>query len=134
MLGEIEISMSRGVDFGFETTLSGRSHLGVIRRLKEHGYGVHVFYLWVPSVELALARIRERVLLGGHDVPEAVVRRRFERSIANFLVHYRLLADRWMLFDNSAARPALVASQKHAVLRVVDTKGYNELVLRYGAQ
>ena len=133
MLEEIELSMSKGVDFGFETTLSGRSHLGVIRRLKEHAYQVHFFYLWVPSVELGLARIRERVLRGGHDVPEVVARRRFGRSITNFLVHYRLLADRWILFDNSAARPTLVASQKQGLLRVVDTKGYNDLVARYGA-
>jgi len=61
MLGEIELSMRRRVDFGFETTLSGRSHLGVMRRLKERTYQVHIFYLWVPSVELALARIRDRV-------------------------------------------------------------------------
>ena len=131
MLEEIEHYMRRGADFGFETTLSGRGHLGVIRRLKEHGYQVHFFYLWMPSVELGLARIRERVLRGGHDVPEVVVRRRFGRSITNFLVQYRLLADRWILFDNSSARPRLVASQKQGLLRVVDTKGYNDLVARY---
>jgi predicted ABC-type ATPase len=93
MLEEIELSMKREADFGFETTLSGRSHLGVIRRLKQHAYQVHLFYLWIPSVELGLARIRERVLRGGHDIPEAVVRRRFDRSITNFLGQYRLQAD-----------------------------------------
>ena len=133
MLEEIELSMRRGVDFGFETTLSGRTYLRVIQRLKEGGYQVHFFYLWVPSVELGLARIRERVLRGGHDVPEAVVRRRFDRSITNFLVHYRLLADRWILFDNSSPKPTIVASQKQGLLRVVDSKGYNVIVARYGA-
>ena len=133
MLQEIELSMRRGVDFGFETTLSGRTYLRVIQRLKEGGYQVHFFYLWVASVELALARIRERVLRGGHDVPEAVVRRRFDRSITNFLVHYRLLADRWILFDNSSPKPTIVASQKQGLLRVVDSKGYNVIVARYGA-
>ena len=132
MLEEIELSMSKGVDFGFETTLSGRSHLGVIRRLKEHAYQVHFFYLWVPSVELTLARIRERFLRGGHDVPEVVARRRFGRSITNFLVHYRLLADRWILFDNSAAALSIVASEEHGELRIFETKRYNELIARYG--
>jgi predicted ABC-type ATPase len=132
MLEEIERSMRSGADFGFETTLSGRGHLGVIRRLKEHAYQVHFFYLWVASVELGLARIRERVLRGGHDIPEAVVRRRFGRSITNFLVHYRLLADRWILFDNSFAALSIVASQEQGELRVYQTKGYNELVARYG--
>jgi len=132
MLGEIELSMRRRVDFGFETTLSGRSHLGVMRRLKERTYQVHIFYLWVPSVELALARIRERVLRGGHDVPETVVRRRFERSIANFLARYRLLANRWMLFDNSSSAPTIIASQWQGSLRVVGTKAYNDLIACYG--
>jgi len=132
MLEEIELSMRRGADFGFETTLSGRSLLGMIRRVKQHAYQVHLFYLWIPSVELGLARIRERVLRGGHDIPESVVRRRFGRSITNFLGHYRLLADRWILFDNSFAALSIVASQEQGELRVFETKRYNELVARYG--
>ena len=76
MVEEIGLAMRRGTDFGFETTLSGRGHLKLVSQLKKRGYGVHFFYLWVPSVELALQRIRERVSRGGHDVPESVVRRR----------------------------------------------------------
>jgi len=79
MLEEIEIQANLRVDFGFETTLSGKGHLQVVRGLKRRGYEVHIFYLWVPSPELTLARIKERVLRGGHDVPEAIVRRRFGR-------------------------------------------------------
>lgn len=133
MLGEIELSMRRRDDFGYETTRAGRSYLRVIRRLKESGYAVHFFYLWVPSVELALARIRERVLRGGHDVPEGVVRRRFDRSMANFLVHYRLLADRWIFYDNSGSVPAIIAYGEEGELHVADTRRYNELIVRYGA-
>jgi predicted ABC-type ATPase len=58
-------------------------------------------------------------LLGGHDVPEAVVRRRFERSMTNFPVGYRPLADRWTLFDNSAAAPAIIASERRSQLRIM---------------
>jgi len=57
-------------------------------------------------VDLALSRVRGRVLEGGQDVPEVVVRRRFDRSVRNFLVHYRRLADSWTMFDNSDATPA----------------------------
>jgi predicted ABC-type ATPase len=63
----------------------------VIRRLKKLGYEVHFFFLWVPTVELALTRVKARVMGGGHDVPETVVRRRFDRSIRNFLLLYRSL-------------------------------------------
>jgi predicted ABC-type ATPase len=132
MLEEIELSAGRGIDFGFETTLSGRSHLGVIRRLKKRGYCVHFFYLWVPSVELTLARISERVLRGGRDVPEEVVRRRFDRSITNFLKHCCALGERWVLFDASTTALSIVATEEQGRLRLLDTKLYNEIVARYG--
>jgi len=132
MLQEIEIQANLGVDFGFETTLSGKGHLQVVRGLKRRGYEVHIFYLWVPSPELTLARIKERVLRGGHDVPEAIVRRRFGRSLRNFWEQYRPLADRWILFDNSGAAPKEVANSWRGKLRVVDEGLYNELTGSYG--
>ncbi len=131
MLEEIDLYAKRGENFGFETTLSGRSYLSLIRRLKRRGYDVHFFYLWVPSVELALSRIRGRVLLGGHDVPAIDVRRRFDRSIRNFLLHYRPLADSWTLFDNTTAMPRVIASEEHDQLQVGDARLYNNLVERY---
>jgi len=132
MLEEIELFMKYRADFGFETTLAGRGHLNLLRQLKELGYGVHIFYLWVPSVDLALLRIQERVSRGGHDVHEAVVRRRFVRSLRNFFGHYRLLADSWVLYDNTGATPQLIASQEQGRLRVVETRLYNELADSFG--
>jgi predicted ABC-type ATPase len=132
MLEEIDLYAERGESFGFETTLSGRSYLSLIRRLKRQGYEVHFFYLWIPSVELALSRIRGRVSRGGHDVPVADVRRRFDRSIRNFLLHYRRLADSWTLYDNTAAVPKIIASQVRARLQIGETTLYNDLVGRYG--
>ncbi len=132
MLGEIDVFMKRRIDFGFETTFSGRSHLRLIRAMRERGYSVHIFYLWVPTVDLALSRVRGRVLEGGHDVPEAIVRRRFMRSIRNFLVHYRRLADSWTLFDNSGATPAVIAFEKRGDLRIIKQELYEALIARYG--
>jgi predicted ABC-type ATPase len=131
MLEEIEFHADKGVDFGFETTLSGKGHLQVVRRLKKRAYQVHIFYLWVPSAELALSRVKERVLRGGHNIPEDVVRRRFERSIRNFLGEYRLLADSWTLYDNTGETPVIIASEEHGHLQLVETKRYNQLVERY---
>jgi predicted ABC-type ATPase len=132
MLEEIAYHAARGSDFGFETTLSGKGHLQVVRGLKKRGYAVHIFYLWVPSAELALSRVRDRVLRGGHNIPEAIVRRRFERSIRNFLGEYRLLADRWILFDNSGAEPRVMATARKGELRIVDSQRYNEIVSGQG--
>lgn len=132
MLGEIDGFARRHVGFGFETTLSGLAHLNLIRRLKRQGYRVVLFYLWVPSVDTALSRVRERVAGGGHDIPEATVRRRFDRSIRNFLVLYRKIADSWMLFDNSGERPTPIALENGSGLQVHDNTLYNHLVDRYG--
>ena len=131
MLNEIGLLARRGVDFGFETTLSGRSYLNLIRDLKGRNYAVHIYFLWVPTVDLALSRVRSRVLNGGHDVPSAVVRRRFARSARNFFLHYRRLADSWLLFDNSGSAPSLIASNESGNFRIMQEDLYNELISRH---
>jgi len=131
MLGEVALLAKQQVDFGFETTLSGRGHLNLVRRLKDQGYRIHFFFLWVSGVDLALSRIRDRVSEGGHNVPEVDVRRRFERSLRNFLVHYRPLADSWALFDNSKNIPSVIAMESEGGLHIIDTKAYTMLIKRY---
>ena len=131
MLNEIRFFAQRRAIFAFETTLSGRSYLKLIRQLKKQGYEVHFFFLWVKSVDVALSRVRERVLKGGHDVPEAVVRR-FDRSISNFFAEYRRLADSWYLFDNSGGTPAVVAFERAGKTRIMNREQYQALIARYG--
>jgi predicted ABC-type ATPase len=81
------------------------------RSAEEDGYTVHVVYLWLPSIEFALARVAERVRAGGHDVPAETVGRRYTRGRRNFFSLYRALADRWRVYDGSALiGPALVAT------------------------
>ncbi len=131
MLGEISSLTKRGLDFGFEATLSGRTHLNLVRDLKKKGYGVHLFFLWTPDVEVTLSRVAERVRKGGHDVPSPVVRRRFDRSIRNFLQFYGPLADSWILFDNSGAGPIPIARQAGGNLHIIKKQIYEGLVAQY---
>ncbi|MGH6629515.1 MAG: hypothetical protein ACREB3_07265, partial [Burkholderiales bacterium] len=102
--------------------------------LQGRGYSVLFFFLWVPSVDLALSRIRGRVLEGGHDVPEPIVRRRFNRSIRNFLTRYRRLGDSWTLFDNSSETPTEIACEEVGKLRIMESGLYSALLERYQAQ
>lgn len=104
----------------------------MIRHLKKRGYEVHFFFLWISTVRLALTRVKARVFGGGHDVPEAVVHRRFDRSIRNFLLQYRCLGDSWMLFDNSSAAPAVIAFEKRGNPRIMNREVYDSLIARYG--
>jgi len=111
MLQRLDVLESRRTSFAFESTLASRGLSRRLARVKDLGYRVHVLFLWLPSVELALARVAERVRNGGHDVPPASVRRRFERGRHNFFTRYRKLADSWRLYDASSFRgPRLTAS------------------------
>jgi predicted ABC-type ATPase len=132
MLGEIRSFAKKRASFAFETTLSGRGYLVLLRQLKAKGYKIHIFFLWVKDVDLALSRVQERVSRGGHDVPEPVVRRRFDRSIQNFLAHYRQLADSWVLFDNSARKPVVIASAEDRAVSIMNKSVYSFLAERYG--
>ena len=89
--------------FAVETTLSGRRHLEIIQRARAEGWSVGVVYIGLGSPDLAVERVRGRVSQGGHDVPAAEVRRRYERSLKNLAAVYQL-ADRLLVLDNSSAR------------------------------
>jgi predicted ABC-type ATPase len=120
VLQQIHEYAGRGVDFAFETTLSGKSYVSLLADLKAKGYALHLFFLWIPSPELAIARIKDRVADGGHNVPVGDVRRRFARGINNFFTLYESLLDSWMLFDNSKAKPVLIAKRKNGHREVVN--------------
>ena len=102
--------VSRGADFGVESTLSGLSFLSRWKRWKTCGYRIEVIYLSLPSAEVAVRRIAQRVRQGGHSVPTADVVRRFERIWTNFREFYRPMADAWILYDNSGDTPRLIES------------------------
>src|SRR5437773_1283972 len=79
VLERIAESTEAGKDFAFETTLSGRMYLALLPGATKTGFRLHMFYLWIPSPDLGLLRIRDRVDSGGYNVPEYDVRRRFGR-------------------------------------------------------
>ena len=96
-------------DFAFETTLSARTYAPWLKGLKASGYEVYLYYYWLESAELAVSRVAERVLAGGHHIPDADVRRRYGRSVKNFLDLYRPIADYWEVMDNSFGQRELLA-------------------------
>ena len=118
---------SQEKDFGFETTLSGKTNARLFTQLRTKGYRIFLFFLWVPDAHLSLARIKERVSKGGHNVPEKDVRRRFQRSLDNFQLIYKDKVDNWMLFDNSTEKPHLIASSADGKLSVEDELKYEAL-------
>lgn len=108
MLEEIASHVRRRESFAFETTLSGRRYAALIPEWQQIGYEVVLIFLWLPKVEMAVERVRERVRQGGHDVPEEVIRRRYEAGGRNFNLVYKRLVNYWFLYDNSRRIPVLL--------------------------
>jgi predicted ABC-type ATPase len=119
MLRRLDELAKRRVSFAFESTLAGRGHGQRLRELMDQGYDVHLTFLWLPSADLAVARVLERVRRGGHDVPEDQVRRRYRSGLSNFLKLYRPLAKSWRLYDNTGEVPRLIARGAGATSRLV---------------
>lgn len=118
-------------DFAFETTLAGRAYARWIRGLVRRSHRFHLIFLWLPSATFAVERVRDRVTLGGHHVPEEVVRRRFRAGLENFFDLYRPLCATWRVYDNSSfGEPRLVAFGEEANETEVRDPGRWEEILR----
>ena len=101
MLGRVRELAAMQSDFAFETTLASRTFAPWLRALKQQDYLLHLIYLWLPSADIAVERIAERVRRGGHTVPEMDIRRRYVNSLSNFFNLYLPIADSWLMLDNS---------------------------------
>jgi predicted ABC-type ATPase len=119
-------------DFGFETTLAGKSYVKLITDLKRSGYQVVLFFLWLPNAEMAVARVANRVRQGGHDIPEATIRRRFEAGLRNFFRLYVPLVDSWHLYDGSQLPPSSLASGSEGVIQEHQPERYRMIPAQWG--
>jgi predicted ABC-type ATPase len=124
-LRRVQEKIGSGESMVIESTLSGRSIRGMIQQAKRVGYQVSIIFVFLETPEHCISRVRERVLKGGHDVPEVDIRRRFSRSKDNFWNIYRYEVDNWYLICNSAELPQEVAIGQKASFEIVDDVLYN---------
>ena len=108
MLDHVRKMVARWEDFAVETTLAGRAYLQMIREWKSVGYRVELIFLRLPSADLAVERVRQRVAQGGHNIPEPDIRRRFDRGLENFHRHYQTVVDAWKILDASRMPPVFI--------------------------
>lgn len=130
MLERVEELSRQGLDFAFETTLSGKSLMGLFRTLKEREYCLNLTFLWIPTVEMSLERVAARVRQGGHNIPEQTVRRRFKLGIQNLFTLYRPVIDIWAVWDNSRTPPSLIAREERGLLTVENHEAYSAILNR----
>ena len=122
LLSELRELIERRETFAIESTLSGRTYVTLFERAKQRGYAIELHYLWIPDVREAIRRVRQRVIEGGHDVPDEDIRRRFARSIQHLLDDYATLANKWFLWDNSTPPAKLLAES--ATHRIVELRTF----------
>lgn len=111
LISEIKERLSKGESFSFESTLSGKTWLPILREAKKNGYQITVYFLFLNSVQQNIARVKKRVQMGGHSIPTESIIRRHPRCFYNFWHLYRPLCDNWFIFENSKKRPVLIQSQ-----------------------
>src|ERR1044072_84958 len=112
LIENIDAFVQNGESFAFETTCAGRGHLQRLRRCRSAGYRITLIFLWLPSTEMALARVAQRVAHGGHGIPDDVVVRRYAAGLRNMRHHFLSVADVALIYDNSE-RGRVVIAEKH---------------------
>lgn len=131
MLQRIKSLIQYRQDFAFETTLATKSYKNLIKRAKKNDYSVTLIFFWLSSPELAVNRVETRVKEGGHDIPEVVIRRRYNNGLKNFFNIYKQIVSDWIFIDNSGEPYKLIAEKIQSTEKVYNAKIWNELKTDY---
>ncbi len=127
MISRMTEFLKKGVTFAVETTLSTHSYVNLIKRAHKAGYTVELFFLWLSSADVAVRRVAKRVAEGGHNIPEDVIRRRYDAGIRNLIETYSQIVDRWILIDNNTTS-VVVAETRNGETTVFDLDRYNKIL------
>jgi predicted ABC-type ATPase len=127
-LKEIEKYVRDRQSFAFETTLSGRSYLKLIARLQTDGWQVKLIYLALPTVTMSKMRVAERVVHGGHNIPQQDIERRFPRSLQNLLTEFSFVVDSARCYMNTSATSELIFVQQRGDRTVINQTLFNQII------
>ena len=127
MLLKIQECIRQGRSFAVETTLSGKNYLQIIKQLKQDNWHIEMLYLYLPSVDLSLQRVAERVQNGGHNIKAIDIKRRYGRSVNNLINDYIKIVDRLVCFDNSDCRGVIFIKNRDAII-IYNQALYNNIL------
>ena len=134
MLQRIKSLISKGQDFAFETTLATKSYKNLVTDAQANGYSVILIFFYLSSQDLAVKRVETRVKEGGHDIPEKVIRRRYENGLKNFFNIFKSIVDEWMFIENSGEPYQLIAQKTKSTDKIYIDQIWNELKTKYDGQ
>ena len=130
MLNRIKQLIAAGDSFAIETTLTTITYLETIKLAHSKGYQVTLFYVWLNSSEMAIERVHDRVMKGGHNIPVEVIERRYYKSLKN-LPGFMSQVNDWYLYDNSGSYYELIAKRVDFIQTILNFNIYNK-ILHYG--
>ena len=131
MLERIRELFNKGSSFAFETTLASKIFLNYIQKARSSGYEVNLLFLWLNSPELAISRVKARVKEGGHDIPENVIKRRYEKGLFNLFRFYIPMVDQWFFVDNSNRPSSFIAEGSKGNVLIRDENFWLKLKSKY---
>ena len=132
MLERINDLLNSQENFAFETTLATKSYRSKIFLAREKGYNVTLLFFWLRNADLAIERVRTRVIEGGHHIETEVIRRRYKNGIKNLFEIYLPIADEIMIFDNSEGKHDLIAEKTiESEIEVLNKVKFNQLKSYY---
>ena len=127
-LNEIHKNIEKRIDFAFETTLAGRSYIKLLEKLREEGWQIVLFFLWIPDADFSRDRVRQRVQAGGHDIPDEAIYRRYPRIMYNLINTYISLFDTVYCYNNSNPEPELIFEQDANGDNIINREIYQEIL------
>jgi predicted ABC-type ATPase len=120
MLARMDQLIASRTAFAFETTCAGRGHAALIRRCQKSGYRVTLLFFWLPSPELAITRVAQRVAQGGHGIPVPVIRRRYAAGLRNLLRLYWPMADEGAILDGETSPAKFIVEKRAGTVTIHD--------------
>jgi len=119
MLQRIDQMINSSQSFSIETTLSGSTYLGVIKKAREKAYRITFFFVYLNSTALAIERVAIRISKGGHSIPKDVIERRYYKGLRNFS-RYAAEASSWYIYDNSGIGYELIAKNINNTREIIN--------------
>ena len=128
MINRVNELLAMRENFAFETTLATKSYKSKVINAQQNNYNVTLLFFWLENVELAIERVRTRVLEGGHNIETEVIKRRYKNGMKNLFEIYLPIADEVMIFDNSEGKSLLIAEKiLESELNILNKTKFNKL-------
>jgi predicted ABC-type ATPase len=123
--------LKQRLSFAFEGTLAGAWQAKILKACAEAGYSTRLIYVWLPSVEMAKQRVKNRVAQGGHDVAPEIIERRYKAGLNNLHRLYLPLAENALILDGNAvnqnAQARTIAQKQAGQIEIIQPEKWSLL-------